>query len=248
MAAAAGRATRTPRELPANLERMRSHSLASTSTPSARIARVRSAGRAGSPATACRSLEAGARAPGALAIQEDDGHAFTPVTPPVITEELVKTRFIAETLLPTRHGKFRLRGYKHSVSGGGGIVAAGLLGAPHGRRSAHPPPLPPAPACSWTAASPSPSPLPSCVGRWRAGPTCPCACMTPASLQVGGCSASRLSCGRPGERGGRQGPPSPAEFWPARCLLTLPNGLLRISCARHLMHPLSACLQRCWGP
>lgn len=28
----------------------------------------------------------------------------------------VKTRYIAETLLPTRHGKFRLRGYKHSVS------------------------------------------------------------------------------------------------------------------------------------
>lgn len=27
----------------------------------------------------------------------------------------VKTRFIAETLLPTRHGRFRLRGYKHSV-------------------------------------------------------------------------------------------------------------------------------------
>lgn len=31
-------------------------------------------------------------------------------------EELdVKTRYIAETLLPTRHGNFRLRGYKHSV-------------------------------------------------------------------------------------------------------------------------------------
>lgn len=33
-----------------------------------------------------------------------------------IREELVKTRYIAETLLPTRHGAFRLRGYKHSVS------------------------------------------------------------------------------------------------------------------------------------
>jgi hypothetical protein len=33
-----------------------------------------------------------------------------------VPEELVKTRYIAETLLPTRHGKFRLRGYKHSVS------------------------------------------------------------------------------------------------------------------------------------
>lgn len=32
-----------------------------------------------------------------------------------IDDHSVKTRFIAETLLPTRHGKFRLRGYKHSV-------------------------------------------------------------------------------------------------------------------------------------
>eukprot|EP00798_Chlamydomonas_sp_ICE-L_P004530 gene4530-14696_t len=30
----------------------------------------------------------------------------------------VITKFIAETLLPTRHGKFRLRGYKHSIDGG----------------------------------------------------------------------------------------------------------------------------------
>eukprot|EP00775_Hariotina_reticulata_P012739 gene12739-12868_t len=35
-----------------------------------------------------------------------------------VPEELVKTRYIAETLLPTRHGKFRLRGYKHSLDGG----------------------------------------------------------------------------------------------------------------------------------
>jgi hypothetical protein len=33
-----------------------------------------------------------------------------------IDESLVQTRFIAETLLPTKYGKFRLRGYKHSVS------------------------------------------------------------------------------------------------------------------------------------
>jgi hypothetical protein len=32
-----------------------------------------------------------------------------------IDETRVKTVFIAETLLPTRSGKFRLRGYKHSV-------------------------------------------------------------------------------------------------------------------------------------
>eukprot|EP00879_Flechtneria_rotunda_P002934 GHRR01003151.1.p1 GENE.GHRR01003151.1~~GHRR01003151.1.p1 ORF type:complete len:387 (+),score=84.67 GHRR01003151.1:205-1365(+) len=33
-------------------------------------------------------------------------------------DSLVKTRFIAETLLPTRQGAFRLRGYKHSLDGG----------------------------------------------------------------------------------------------------------------------------------
>ena len=37
-----------------------------------------------------------------------------------IEEPKVVTRFIAETLLPTKHGKFRLRGYKHSVSGRAG--------------------------------------------------------------------------------------------------------------------------------
>ncbi|KAF8069623.1 ribBA [Scenedesmus sp. PABB004] len=40
---------------------------------------------------------------------------------PLAGEQLdaaVKTRFIAETLLPTRHGAFRLRGYKHSLDGG----------------------------------------------------------------------------------------------------------------------------------
>lgn len=30
-------------------------------------------------------------------------------------DELVWTKFVAETLLPTRHGKFRLRGYRHTV-------------------------------------------------------------------------------------------------------------------------------------
>lgn len=32
-----------------------------------------------------------------------------------VDDDLVVTRFIAETLLPTRLGKYRLRGYKHSV-------------------------------------------------------------------------------------------------------------------------------------
>ncbi|KAG1673261.1 hypothetical protein FOA52_002541 [Chlamydomonas sp. UWO 241] len=35
-----------------------------------------------------------------------------------IDEANVVTKFVAETLLPTRHGNFRLRGYKHSVDGG----------------------------------------------------------------------------------------------------------------------------------
>jgi hypothetical protein len=33
-----------------------------------------------------------------------------------IDEKRVITKFIAETLLPTKHGNFRVRGYKHSVS------------------------------------------------------------------------------------------------------------------------------------
>eukprot|EP00798_Chlamydomonas_sp_ICE-L_P032131 gene32131-16654_t len=35
-----------------------------------------------------------------------------------IDPSIVITKFIAETLLPTRHGRFRLRGYKHSIDGG----------------------------------------------------------------------------------------------------------------------------------
>ena len=33
-----------------------------------------------------------------------------------IEETHVITKFVAETMLPTKHGKFRLRGYRHSVS------------------------------------------------------------------------------------------------------------------------------------
>lgn len=32
-------------------------------------------------------------------------------------EKSVWTEFVAETLLPTNHGKFRLRGYRHTVRG-----------------------------------------------------------------------------------------------------------------------------------
>jgi hypothetical protein len=47
-----------------------------------------------------------------------------------IDESLVETRFIAETLLPTKHGKFRLRGYKHSVSGAGPWRQRAVRGSP----------------------------------------------------------------------------------------------------------------------
>ncbi|KAG2432566.1 hypothetical protein HXX76_008911 [Chlamydomonas incerta] len=43
---------------------------------------------------------------------------YTPTAHTSIDEANVVTSFIAETLLPTRHGKFRLRGYKHSTDGG----------------------------------------------------------------------------------------------------------------------------------
>jgi hypothetical protein len=38
-----------------------------------------------------------------------------PTDPPAASHPQVRTVFIAETQLPTRHGSFRLRGYKHSV-------------------------------------------------------------------------------------------------------------------------------------
>ncbi|PNW78519.1 hypothetical protein CHLRE_09g393900v5 [Chlamydomonas reinhardtii] len=43
---------------------------------------------------------------------------YVPTAHQSIDEDNVLTSFIAETLLPTRHGKFRLRGYKHSTDGG----------------------------------------------------------------------------------------------------------------------------------
>lgn len=52
-----------------------------------------------------------------IVVTEPAVPSSSPSSAPAIREgELVKTRYIAETLLPTRHGKFRLRGYKHSVS------------------------------------------------------------------------------------------------------------------------------------
>ncbi|GIL92432.1 hypothetical protein Vretimale_6497 [Volvox reticuliferus] len=43
---------------------------------------------------------------------------YVPTANVSVDEDKVITKFIAETLLPTRHGKFRLRGYKHSIDGG----------------------------------------------------------------------------------------------------------------------------------
>jgi len=52
-----------------------------------------------------------------------------------VDEALVKTRYVAETLLPTRHGAFRLRGYKHTVDGGRTFTepAAVICGEVEGR-------------------------------------------------------------------------------------------------------------------
>lgn len=108
-----------------------------------------------------------------------------PQQPP---QQLVKTRFIAETLLPTRHGRFRLRGYKHSVSAGSRTAECACstqVGSSAGNglplllrlrltdcrillhrcwRAGH--------CCSWTVAPPLPSPPPSSAARWRAKQTC----------------------------------------------------------------------------
>jgi hypothetical protein len=41
--------------------------------------------------------------------------SYLRVTNHDVDEKRVVTKFVAETLLPTKYGKFRLRGYKHSV-------------------------------------------------------------------------------------------------------------------------------------
>ncbi|KAK9804271.1 hypothetical protein WJX72_004231 [[Myrmecia] bisecta] len=48
----------------------------------------------------------------------DDNGAQVEENGSAITESYDKTLFVAETLLPTRTGRFRLRGYRHSVDGG----------------------------------------------------------------------------------------------------------------------------------
>ncbi|GIL68484.1 hypothetical protein Vafri_21753 [Volvox africanus] len=57
----------------------------------------------------------------AVGIQQTAVPVTSPYVPTAnvsVDEDQVITKFIAETLLPTRHGKFRLRGYKHSIDGG----------------------------------------------------------------------------------------------------------------------------------
>lgn len=51
------------------------------------------------------------------------------------TDVSAKTTFIAETLLPTRTGKYRLRGYKHTVDGGATYTepTAIIYGKPEGQ-------------------------------------------------------------------------------------------------------------------
>lgn len=53
-------------------------------------------------------------------------HSAAPLPRPVgyrgsgtlVAEELSSTAFVAETLLPTKTGEYRLRGYRHTVSRG----------------------------------------------------------------------------------------------------------------------------------
>jgi hypothetical protein len=102
------------------LERVQSHQLASTSNSCCVVPRHWRAPHARRRSAKCLSVDP--MPVSAISLSEEpaaaDAHVFAPVKYPgedPINEELVKTRFIAETLLPTKSGKFRLRGYKHSV-------------------------------------------------------------------------------------------------------------------------------------
>ncbi|PNH01452.1 Riboflavin biosynthesis protein RibBA, partial [Tetrabaena socialis] len=55
---------------------------------------------------------------GDIAAQGPSSVLYAQTASSSVDEGQVVTKFIAETLLPTRHGKFRLRGYKHSIDGG----------------------------------------------------------------------------------------------------------------------------------
>jgi hypothetical protein len=116
--------------LASNIERLASHACASAST------------RAPAPARSCRAIlwskkpsqhklhvchgldrDAAAAAAATVSVEYEVvplGDAQiqhgTSTHVSLIDESKVVTRFIAETLLPTRYGMFRLRGYKHSVS------------------------------------------------------------------------------------------------------------------------------------
>lgn len=87
--------------------------LAKLQTPTCRLATRKGARGhgAGCPCCVRRSVRVSAAAP-AQAPQAKDGLVR------IISEENVRTVHIAETMLPTRHGNFRLRGYKHSTDGG----------------------------------------------------------------------------------------------------------------------------------
>lgn len=108
--------------------------------------------------TACRSSDRDAASYSAPVVTAVPGSASNGV-PVSEKDEQVKTRFIAETLLPTKHGKFRLRGYKHSVrvfSSRRSVLLQPLIGLCGSR---------------WTGASPLRNPLPSSVAMWRARAT-----------------------------------------------------------------------------
>ncbi|KIZ07919.1 GTP cyclohydrolase II [Monoraphidium neglectum] len=84
-------------------------------TPSCRVATNKSVRAHGAGCPCCagrsRSVRVSAAAPSAPGAQKDG-------LVRLIDEDKVRTVHIAETMLPTRHGNFRLRGYKHSTDGG----------------------------------------------------------------------------------------------------------------------------------
>lgn len=45
----------------------------------------------------------------------DANGTHIPIIGEAATNDIVWTKFVAETLLPTKQGKFRLRGYRHTV-------------------------------------------------------------------------------------------------------------------------------------
>lgn len=164
--------------LASTADRIASHSRASASSlPAAPVrgawvwSSSRHTGRGTSARHPCRSVDREASAAAAsvsvdlevvpLSPQQEEERSSRHVS--TIDESQVATRFIAETLLPTKHGNFRLRGYKHSVSR--------TPREPRGSRGRGHAPLVTPPTLLVAAPQPlrhvnNPSSCPSAGGRW----------------------------------------------------------------------------------